>query len=162
MVTIKKSTLDAVLEPYYKPQAQYLKSAELEYPAITGVFEISQPCYVEDTGHFNAVDLLICYNQLSYAGFAEAKQMGIIPELGTVTLEEFKALQLKNMLIAHVDKMRFKEQISTLNQIHGTVKVEKVIPGRMNLPYFFKTTYNSENGKATGEIGLAIIRTKQA
>jgi hypothetical protein len=161
MADIKKQTLDAVLEPY-NPSARYLKSAELEYPTITGVFEISQPCYVEDTGHFNAVDLLICYNQLTYAGFAEAGQAGIIPELGIITLEEFRALQLQNMLIVHVDKMRFKEPVSTSNQIHGTVKVEKVIPGRMNLPYFFKTAYNFENGKATGEIDLALTRTKQA
>jgi len=160
MINIQKSTLDAVLG-CYKPSARYLKSAELEYPTITGVFEISQPCYIHDTGHFNAVDLLICYNQLSYAGLAEAGQKGIIPELGIITLEEFKALQLQNMLIVHVDKMRFKEPISTTNRIRGTIKVEKVIPGRINRPYFFKTAYNFENGKATGEIDLALIRTKQ-
>ncbi|MEM4254530.1 MAG: FcoT family thioesterase [Candidatus Woesearchaeota archaeon] len=160
MVNIKKSTLDAILEPY-KPAARYLKSAELEYPKITGVFEISQPCYVDSTGHFNAVDLLICYNQLSYAGFAEAGQMGVIPELGIIPLEEFRQLQLQNMLIAHVDKMRFKKPISA-KQIHGAVTVEKIIPAKMNSLYFFKTAYNFENGKATGEIDLAHIRTKQA
>jgi hypothetical protein len=160
MINIQKPTLDAVLEPY-KPAARYLKSAELEYPTITGVFEIAQPCYIENTGHFNAVDLLICYNQLSYAGLAEAGQKGIIPALGIITLEEFKALQLQNTLIVHVDKMRFKEPISTSNQIHGTVKVEKVIPAKNRL-FFFKTAYNFENGKATGEIDLALIRTKQA
>ncbi|MGW6540873.1 FcoT family thioesterase [Streptomyces sp. NPDC055051] len=32
----------------------------------SGMFTIPEPCYIDDTGHFNAVEFNICYNQLAY------------------------------------------------------------------------------------------------
>jgi FcoT-like thioesterase domain len=66
-----------ILRPY-KQNATYLKSAEITHvndkSAISpgtadhklvsgkGRFSIPESCYIDDTGHFNAVEFNICYN----------------------------------------------------------------------------------------------------
>ena len=78
---ISKDFIDDILKPYRK-HAQYLKSAELTHfqdkcscatkgkdaGLITakGRFSIPESCYIDDTGHFNAVEFNICFNQLAY------------------------------------------------------------------------------------------------
>lgn len=73
--------LKEVLIPY-KENCRYLQHASLEYlpsdPTSSiqderkilllakGRFSVSHSCYIADTGHFNAVEFNICYNQLAY------------------------------------------------------------------------------------------------
>lgn len=74
-----------VLLPY-KDHCQYLKSATLkaegnvaegEYLTGSAHFQIPKSCYIDDTGHFNAVEFNICYNQLMYYTIAKAvKEQG--------------------------------------------------------------------------------------
>ena len=63
--------LARVLTPY-KPHCRYLRTAAVRYAtarsiaAASGTFSIPESCYIASTGHFNAVEFNICYNQLTY------------------------------------------------------------------------------------------------
>src|SRR5262245_56508099 len=73
-----------ILRPY-RAHARYLKSAEITHvhdkavpqgrgkpsSLITGMgrFSIPESCYIDHTGHFNAVEFNICFNQLAYVVF---------------------------------------------------------------------------------------------
>src|SRR2546422_760024 len=74
---VDPSVLDMVLD-CYKPHCRYLHSATVE-PGRNGVvvagrgeFAISESCYIADTGHFNAVEFNICYNQIAYITLAHS------------------------------------------------------------------------------------------
>jgi len=52
------------------PDAQY--SATEDSMLAYGNFTIGDSAYIRSTGHFNAVELIICFNQLAYSAFAPA------------------------------------------------------------------------------------------
>src|SRR6185437_12588121 len=82
-----------ILKPY-RQNATYLKSAEItqvcdkstiapgtqDQRLVTGkgCFAIPESCYIDDTGHFNAVEFNICYNQLAYVLFAGCIEAGLM------------------------------------------------------------------------------------
>lgn len=111
-----------VLLPY-KPEARYVhravltnagngSSPRLAHPEtwvrIDGTCGFDEPCYIAATGHFNAVEANITYNQLLYLAFAESVRQGLIPELRHWTLDDFFRAQLPDVLIAkyHADFRR--------------------------------------------------------
>ena len=58
------------------------------------------PCYIAATGHLNAVEYNITYNQMLYAALAVAVQHRLVPELRHWDLDEFFRRQLPDVLIA--------------------------------------------------------------
>ncbi len=117
---VNKTTLDEVLQPY-KPECRYLVEARLEYPEIQGLFRIPQSFYITgDSGHLNAVDMLICYNQLSYVLFAEAGRKGFIEGLGDLSLDEFKQHQIRNSFIVCLYYFYFSNPIYP-HEFQGTL-----------------------------------------
>ena len=123
---ITDAFLAKILTPY-RDHAKYLKSAQvLDYyePDITGQlsgnagplvtiegnFSIAESCYIDDTGHFNAVEFNICYNQLAYVLFGKCIQAGIfhrvIPDWAervNLTFDNFLKYQLSSMFIAKIE-----------------------------------------------------------
>ena len=65
--------LSRVLKPY-REHCCYLKSANFQHHKTGGIqgltlhgqFSIDDSCYIDDTGHFNAVEYNICFNQIAY------------------------------------------------------------------------------------------------
>ncbi|MEO6000715.1 MAG: FcoT family thioesterase [Chitinophagaceae bacterium] len=123
---ISDAFLAKILVPY-RDHAKYLKSAQiLDYyePDSTGLesgdskslvtiegnFSIAESCYIDDTGHFNAVEFNICYNQLAYVLFVKCIQAGIfhrvIPDWAervNLSFENFIKYQLSSMFIAKIE-----------------------------------------------------------
>lgn len=109
-----------VLEPY-RPHARYLRSARITelrdksspvgggagLVTGTGRFTIPSSCYIDDTGHFNAVEFNICFNQLAYVLFGKCIESDVLKRLrlekGNVTFAEFKRHQLSSMLIVRIE-----------------------------------------------------------
>lgn len=92
-----------VLRPY-RQACQYLTTAVLELapdrmPTVSGDFEIGDSCYIDDTGHFNAVEFNMCYNQLAYYPIAKSVQEALLPAMRHWTIEDFWRLQLPDILI---------------------------------------------------------------
>lgn len=103
-----------VLQPY-KPDARYVHRAVVTNPGngatprladpdswirLDGTCGFTEPCYIEATGHLNAVEVNITYNQMLYLAMAEAVRLRLLPELRHWTLDDFFRAQLPDVLIA--------------------------------------------------------------
>jgi hypothetical protein len=108
-----EALLARVLAPY-RATCRYVLDAVCEHPlerrapqpddpsswiAIDSNCHIPASCYIDDTGHFNAVELNISYNQMLYAGLAAVAERGLIAELRHWDLEAFFRHQLPDVLI---------------------------------------------------------------
>ncbi|MBF6328351.1 hypothetical protein IU452_07440 [Nocardia transvalensis] len=96
----------ADVQQCYKPHCRYLRSASVtaagETIVGTGHFAIAEPCYIDDTGHLNAVEVIICFNQLMYQTVATIVRHGLHPAFGDWTVADFRRRYLPDILIAEV------------------------------------------------------------
>ncbi|MGD9276884.1 MAG: FcoT family thioesterase [Candidatus Pacearchaeota archaeon] len=149
--------MNIMLEPY-KENCRYLSKVNFNYPSIEGDFHIPSSCYIKDTGHFNAVELIICYNQLAYTFFAHSANQGLIENYGKVPVDEFKKFQLEKTFITKVKKIKFGNQINS-NNFYGRLNLKKTM--NFHGANFFDTDFNfwdDNGGKADGNILLARIQ----
>lgn len=149
------ATLDEVLG-LYQPECRFLKEAEFLYPEIRGRFGISQSFYLNpgmDTGHFNAVDMMICYNQMAFSFFAEAVRRELIPEL---SYENIKRTPIKNSFIIGMDNIHFKTIINP-QEFEGRFRLLETTSKKEGKLYLFRTEYDFGAGKATGNVNLALV-----
>ncbi|MCK9923355.1 FcoT family thioesterase [Frankia sp. AgPm24] len=90
----------------YKPNCRYLRSATSTVHdgriRLTAAFEIGESCYIDDTGHLNAVEVNICYNQMLYLAVATCVREKIGPVFDTWSMEDFWRRQLPAILIARM------------------------------------------------------------
>jgi hypothetical protein len=124
-----RELMDLVLRPY-REHCKYLKGAVLEVDddhrlTASGPFEIGESCYIDDTGHFNAVEFNICYNQLAYYLIAKSVAEGLLPALGQWTLADFWRRQLPHILITEF-RSKFIRQMQG-KRLSGSVSVTKVL-----------------------------------
>ena len=115
--------LSWVMKPYFD-ETTYLQSAEIshdmagtivgsDFPGNLsgwGKFTIPQSCYIESTGHFNAVEFVMCFNQLGYLVLAHAFKEQLIPGLEHWSQGNFAARQLPDVLILSI-KSEFRKMI---------------------------------------------------
>ena len=102
--SIEDSFVQKVMKPY-RTNTTYLQSAEfvqkpeegLSGLTMEGVFNIPESCYIDDTGHFNAVEYNICYNQIGYVFLGHCIKHGLIPALSAYDEATFFEKQLSNM-----------------------------------------------------------------
>jgi len=121
--------LSQVLRPY-RAHCQYLKTAVLEVasnqmPTVAGDLGIGESCYIDDTGHFNAVEFNICYNQLIYYLIAKSVKEGLVPALRSWTLDDFWRAQLPDILITEF-RSRFKRTMRG-KRFFGSVSLADVV-----------------------------------
>ncbi len=156
-----ENTLHEMLKPYY-PECRYLVEAELNFPTIKGRFAIPKTFYGAQSGHFNATELMICYNQICYTFFAEAFDQGLFKSVDRISLEEFKKYQLGNSYIARIDKLKFSKPINP-KDFYGKITLNKT--RRFNNTAFFSTEFefsDKNGGEATGNTLIAIVLKEQA
>jgi hypothetical protein len=172
--------LRRILAPYSHVGTDYLKSLQLlhtwRFPCLSedeslitacGEFRIPSSCYIKDTGHFNAVEFLICYNQLAYSTFGhlfdgeyfnDSGFMKISPgasqALARISIDAFFKNQLSSMLILKTST-RFKGLIDA-KYFTGTLSINK-IKNRSNTLFAETTCVFRDNngGYADGEVLLA-------
>ena len=156
-----------VLTPY-RAQARYLRTAQIDglgegadagarrgLFTASGTFSIGESCYIDDTGHFNAVEFNICFNQLAYVVFGKCIDEGLIPELSFIDFDEFRRGQLPCWLIVGVDGVRFSKQLDR-NDFRAALRVERMSSVR-GTKFFFTTIAfsDSEGVKTTGSVVLS-------
>ena len=155
MIKISKEIIEKVFE-LYKVECQYLIKAELDYPIAKGIFKIPRSFYTKEgieSGHFNATDMMICYNQLAFAFFIDSIQRDLIQGIEkNLSLER----RFQEGLIIGMNNIKFRKPINP-KEFEGKIKLEKIIPKRDDL-IFFNTSYDFENGKATGNVDLAFFK----
>ena len=161
---IEKSLIKKVLRPY-RDHSCYLKNATLFYkednslPAIKGSFEIEESCYIDDTGHFNAVEFNICFNQLGYTYLAHCCVQHILPELEPFSDNDGKLFfekQLSNILIVKISAT-YKKPINA-KKFFGEIEVKSLVK-RKSLTYwnFYCHFFDKTNGKSSGEITVVVL-----
>jgi len=83
----------------YSSSCKYLQEAIFNDKGcleIAGRFCIPHSFYIESTGHFNAIEFIICFDQLHYVFFGEAVQRGLFPEMGFGSIENCRKILLSN------------------------------------------------------------------
>ena len=158
--------LRRILAPYHE-HCRYLQAVtvhpdpdHLDSVRGEGTFAIPVSCYIDDTGHFNAVEFNICYNQLAYVLFGACVQHGLLAAATDFTLDWFSEKQLASMLIVRLNSA-FKRPINP-RRFYGTVSLDRISRrGRgSRSAYFLSTTcsfYDDEGGLAEGAVTLACV-----
>ncbi len=156
---ISDGTLKTVLTPY-KLHCRYLQSANVEKGSngawllkARGRFSIPESCYIADTGHFNAVEFNICYNQLTYCLLAQAIDYQLLDVVRMWSLSEFSRRQLSDFLIVNFNST-FRKPLNA-RQFEGWVAINKVTVRQRNI--FMKTSCGFEDSSGASSHGGAVI-----
>src|SRR5215472_17403036 len=155
---VSDTTLETVLAPY-KLHCRYLRSVNVEkgtngsFIKARGRFAIPESCYIADTGHFNAVEFNICYNQLTYCLLAHAIDQQLLDILRTWSLAEFRHRQLSSFLIVQFNST-FRKPLNA-RDFEGRVEINKIFVQRGNR--FMKTSCSFEDSYGATSYGGALI-----
>lgn len=156
---VSDDTLEFVLTPY-KLQCRYLQSATVEKGSngaslvkARGRFAIAESCYIADTGHFNAVEFNICYNQLTYCLLAQSIHRQFLDVLRRWSLPEFSRRQLSDFLIIQFNST-FRKPLNA-RWFEGQVEIDKISVLKGNT--FMKTSCSFEDSNGATAHGGAMI-----
>ncbi len=131
---------------------------------ICGAAELSieESCYIDDTGHLNAVEVMIGYNQMLYYVIAKAVREGLGPVFSGWTMEDYWRRQLPGILITKVTS-EFRRPIDPRNY-HGEFELTGVAHRRLrpeSAPLTALETsfryWDDHNGRASGQVAVAIV-----
>ena len=165
IITIDSVFMNKVLSPYHK-EATYLKGSTLEMAGsgidglvARGEFSIPTSCYINDTGHFNAVEYNICYNQLAYTAIAFCIKERLLAELSDYTIDTFFENQLSQMLICRINS-NFPKMLNAKHfygewKINSMKKVRHLIVGKTSCKF-----WDEADGQSDGEVVFAILPPK--
>lgn len=156
--------LARVLRPY-KANCKYLKSASVKSKSGSATarceFTIPESCYIDDTGHLNAVEVNICYNQMMYYLVAKSVKDGLMAGFASWTMADFWRHQLPDILIARFAS-NFRRPINP-RLFSGEMEflsVTRRSPGGGNPFLVAETSYrywDASGGRCDGEATLAFV-----
>ncbi len=167
---IDEKLIQRTLMPYRGKSTAYLKSAStgfrlsetIDYSLkkdedyiVQGQFSIHESCYIDDTGHFNAVEFNLCYNQLFYVAIAHACSQKRLNCLQDLTVSEFHKKQLPNIYITRLES-HYKRVINS-HEFVGIFRIKKA--KRTRKITLLKTEIeftDHHNGLAYGEVDVVI------
>jgi len=171
-IVIEPDFVVDILRPY-KCNARYLKAATitqihakasenaraLALVTASGQFAIPESCYIDDTGHFNAVEFNICFNQLAYVMFGKCVEAGIFHKLRcerlkVPSLAEYKRDQLPAMVIVSIESRYYKQLNS--REFTATLSLDKI--ASVGVAWFFSCSVSfadADGVKAKGAVLLA-------
>ena len=162
---IDDSLLKQTMIPYSNKNTVYLKEAYTDYKIssgndknylVRGCFSISQSCYINDTGHFNAVEFNICYNQLMYTALAHGVSKKLLNCLQHLTLDEYYKKQLPDVYITRLES--YYKKIIDPNNFSGVFSIFNAKYSRKLIIIKTQIEFSDYNGGlAYGEVDLAII-----
>lgn len=157
--------LARVLVPY-RDNCKYLQRIAFEYLptsaevspdqseasiAAIGELSIAESCYIDSTGHFNAVEFQICANQLMYALGAECTRLRLVRALASLDLDGFYERQLANVLITNVTST-FRRVVNP-RRFRGRLELDRAYLMRERLFWECTITYSDDDtGLADGNI----------
>jgi len=156
--TLSEELLSRVLIPY-RDNCKYLKKLSMEYLPVSsevspdaseasiaaiGELSIGESCYIDSTGHFNAVEFQICANQLMYAMGAEVTRLRILRAFSSMDLEGYYERQLPNVLITNVT-MAFK-RVMNPRRFRGRLQLDRAYCMRDRAFWECTVTYDDEEG----------------
>lgn len=168
-IEIDDALLQRILDPYL-PHCRFLRRAVIEYDRdapdlesrkilCRGEFEVSGPWYIQDTGHFNAVDFVICFNQIAYTTSAQCLRSGLVPGmvLDLVSESEFDRRKLQETFIAKL-ATSFREPMKS-GRFEGRLALQKIFVRSKMIGIKVSCEFGREgNAAASGEGTLVMLR----
>lgn len=171
---ISDSFLQQVLAPY-RANARYIADATWHHPAelsvpvqddpsswirVEGRGSIASSCYADDSGHFNAVELNIVYNQMMYLGLASCAAAGLT-HVVPWGAEAFFRHQLTDVLIRDYHA-RFERPINPRDfSVRLEIRSARVRPERQMLWMHTACAVScAMEGAATAEVTVALVRVR--
>jgi hypothetical protein len=157
--------LAQVLEVYV-PTCRYLLSADVTARDDGDIearceFAIPNSFYIAGTGHFNAVEFNLCYNQMMYYVFAKIVAAGLVRALRGWTLNDYWQRQLPDFLIVDFHSS-FQKSIDA-HGFHGEIVVGRtrtVAAGRNWAAMLLAETtcryWDDAGGRSTGTVRMAL------
>lgn len=160
---VPEELLAQVLEPYSYKGCRYLVDARYHATGnamyATGNFSIPESVYIRSTGHFNAVELVLCFNQLAYSAFAPAVRNGQIDGFRGWSLDDYFANQLSSMLI-RATSSRYRRQINaqkfSARLTCSDIEVVERSWRYLKVPCAIEFS-DDDGGSAFGEFELAVL-----
>lgn len=157
--------LARILAPY-KPHCRYVRSirevrgegsGEAPGPAARFKAELAIPesCYIDETGHFNAVEFNLCFNQIYYIATGWCIAHRRLPAAASMDLGEYLRRQLPDVLI-HEFHSSFQRPIQRQSFTADFAIVSALRQRRWIL---FKTRcvfQDPHGGSARGEVTLIL------
>ncbi|SAK92192.1 FcoT-like thioesterase domain protein [Caballeronia temeraria] len=119
---ISSSLKDSILEPY-KQECVYIKEAFRDVTQDKSLVTIAEVCvpvtfYGSETGHFNAVESLLCLNQLAFLAIAELivddEPHELRKSIRTTSIHVFKEHVLTRTFITSV-RMQYRRTLDGKN-----------------------------------------------
>lgn len=160
---IEEDLLVRVLEPYSYKGCRYLLDAEYKATENSvfalGNFRITESAYIKGTGHFNAAEFLIAFNQLAYSAFAPAILNEEIPVLRGWSIADYFNYQLPSMLIKTASS-RFKRPVNaekfSARLLCKDFEVIERTWRYLKVPCTIEF-WDEDGGTASGEVELAAL-----
>jgi hypothetical protein len=157
--------LPQVLE-CYKPHCRYLTKMTVSVVdgQVRGQAElaIGESCYIDDTGHLNAVEVNIAYNQMLYYVIATAVRDGLEPVFSGWTMEEYWKRRLPDILITKL-LSRFRWPVNP-RRFFGEFELTQATQRRLasGTPPLtaLETTFrfwDDHKGRADGQVTVAVV-----
>jgi hypothetical protein len=165
-IPLAQGLIDRILR-VYKPHCRYLIRGEVTTPedgselpvTLRGHFEIPASCYIDDTGHLNAVEVNIAFNQAYYVVTAQAIESGLVSALSEWTPELYERWRLEGSLI-HDLRSTFKSVIDP-RSFEGEIAIASAMRTRrfvvLKLTHRF---WDGNGGLARGRVTMAIGQGK--
>ncbi|GAA1479861.1 fatty acyl CoA thioesterase FcoT [Gordonia sinesedis] len=154
--------LARTVRPYAAKGAVYLTAAQVnsvDGEVVTeGSLGIAESCYIDDTGHFNAAEFVISYNQMIYLTLATAVRDRLIPELAGWTMDDYWRRQLPNVLITRMTT-RFRRPIEPSAYRGRLVVTDTAFRNRSQPVIGLQTTItftDDHGGAAFGDVEIAL------
>ncbi|HEY4459220.1 MAG TPA: FcoT family thioesterase [Pseudonocardiaceae bacterium] len=155
--------LEEVLRPY-KPNCHYLKAMTVDADnGVRGLAElaIGESCYIDDTGHLNAVEVNIAYNQMLYYVIATVVREQLVPAFAGWTIDDYWRRQLPDILItklttrfrAPIDRSGFFGEFELRNATRR--RLNPAGPALIALDTGFRF-WDGRGGRADGDVTIAV------
>jgi len=126
-VSVSEDIINKALITYIAKNTRYMTKAQIDKKENTIVlkanFSIEESCYLYPySGHFNAVEALMCFNQMLYVALLGGIKKKMFSFYDHITPDEFN-LHRQQVYILEIEKNKFKKQIDN-NHFQGFLELK--------------------------------------
>ncbi|XTZ15800.1 FcoT family thioesterase [Micromonospora echinospora] len=150
----------------YLPHCRYLTDMHVDQAADTvegqATLSIAESCYIQDTGHLNAVEVNIAYNQMLYYTIARAVRDRLHPVFADWSMEDYWRRQLADILIVHlsstfrapIDRTAFSGSFTLRRARQRRLRPDR--PATIMLDTAFRF-WDAHGGSCSGQVDVAVV-----
>ena len=161
----------SVLSPY-RPECSYLERVTVDAHAqgegaagrvqvARGEFAVPQSFYIQSTGHFNAVEFNLSYNQLTYVFLGHCAQQRLLPTM-ELTFDEYLRLQLPGVLILEY-RCTFRDRIDPRHYL-GELYIDSIVEKSNLWLVDTRCAFGNDSARlaAEGSVLLAVMKPRRS